>query len=47
MNDFVDTPPFLRIALWIAMETMHLHIAGISFFLSFFFFFLHLAGLKV
>ena len=33
MNDFVVTPPFLRIALWVAMETMHLHIAGISFFL--------------
>ena len=34
MNDFVVTPPFLRIALWVAMETMHLHIAGISFFLE-------------
>ena len=33
MNDFVVTPPFLRIALCVAMETMHLHIAGISFFL--------------
>ena len=35
MNDFVVTPPFLRIALWVAMETMHLHIPGISFFLKF------------
>ena len=33
MNDFLVTPPFLRIALWVAMETMHLHIAGISFLL--------------
>ena len=39
MNDFVVTPPFLRIALWVAMETMHLHIAGISFFLRLNFFF--------
>ena len=38
MNDFVVTPPFLRIALWVAMETMHLHIAGISFFLRLNFF---------
>ena len=29
---FVDTPPFRRIALWVAMETMHLDIARISFF---------------
>ena len=35
MNDFVVTPRFLTIALWVAMETMHLHIAGISFFLRF------------
>ena len=34
MNDFVVIPPFLRIALWVAMETMHLHIAGLSFFLE-------------
>ena len=33
MNDFLVTPPFLRIALWDAKETMHLHIARISFFL--------------
>ena len=38
MNDFVVTPPFLRIALWAAMETMHLHISGISFFWSLNFF---------
>ena len=29
---FVGTPPFTRIALWVAMETMHLGIARISFF---------------
>ena len=34
MNDFVVTPPFWRFALWVAMETMHLHIAGTSFFLE-------------
>ena len=45
MNDFVVTPPFLRIALWVAMETMHLHIAGISFFLRLKFY-LHSAGPK-
>ena len=33
MNDFVVAYTFLRIALWVAMETMHLHIAGISFFM--------------
>ena len=31
---FVGTPPFTRIALWVAMETMHLDIARISFFLG-------------
>ena len=31
---FVGTPPFRRIALWVAMETMHLNIARISFFLG-------------
>ena len=30
---FVGTRPFRRIALWVAMETMHLDIARISFFL--------------
>ena len=28
---FVGTPPFRRIALWVAMETVHLDIARISF----------------
>ena len=28
---FVGTPPFWRIALWVAMETMHLDITRISF----------------
>ena len=32
MNDFVVAYTFLGSALWVAMETMHLHIAGISFF---------------
>ena len=45
MYDFVVTSPFLRIALLVAMETMHLHIAGISFFLRLNFF-LHSAGPK-
>ena len=27
MSTFVGTPPFLRNALWVAMETMHFHIA--------------------
>ena len=31
---FVGTPPFWRIALWVAMKTMHLDIAKISFFLG-------------
>ena len=34
MSDFVGTTPFLKIALWVAMETMHFHIAGISIFLE-------------
>ena len=29
---YVGTPPFKRIALWVAMETMRLDIARISFF---------------
>ena len=35
MIDFahVGTPPFLRIAFWVAMETMHFRIAQISFFM--------------
>ena len=32
MIDFVGTPPFRRIALWAAMETMHLNIARITLF---------------
>ena len=31
---FVGTPPFRRIALLVAMETMHLDIARISFFIG-------------
>ena len=31
MTDFVGTPPFLRIALWVAMVTMHFHIAQTCF----------------
>ena len=27
---FVGTPPFKRIALWVAMETMHLDMARIK-----------------
>ena len=38
MNDFVVILPCLRIALLVAIETMHLHIAGISFFLKLNFF---------
>ena len=30
MIDFVDTPPFRRIALWVVMETMHLNEARIN-----------------
>ena len=35
MIDFVHVgvPPFLRIAFWVAMETMHFCIAQISFFM--------------
>ena len=33
MTDFVDTPPCLRVTLWVVMETMHLHVAKISVFL--------------
>ena len=31
---FVSTPPFRRISLWVAIETMHLDLARISFFLG-------------
>ena len=44
MNDCLVIPPFLRIVLWVAMETMHLHIAVISFLEVKLF--LHSAGLK-
>ena len=30
---YVGTLPFLRIAFWVAMETMHFRIAQISFFM--------------
>ena len=33
MIDFVDTPPFLRMALRVAMVAMHFHIAQTSLFL--------------
>ena len=38
MIDFVGTPLFLKIILWIAMETMHFRITGISLFLRTIFF---------
>ena len=34
MIDFVDTPPFLRSALRVAMATMHFHIAQTNLFLE-------------
>ena len=34
MIDYVDTPPFLRIALRVAMTTMHFHIAQTDLFLK-------------
>ena len=37
MIDFVYTPPFLRIALQVAMATMHFHIAQPGFFMKKFF----------
>ena len=33
MSTFVGTPPFLGNALWVAMETMHFHIAHTKNFL--------------
>ena len=45
MIDFVDTPPFLRIALRVAMATMHFHIAQTNLFLEEQFF-LHLRYLR-
>ena len=38
MIDFVDSPPFLRIALRVAMATMHFHIAQTNLFLEELFF---------
>ena len=37
MIDFVDTPPFLRTALQVAMATMHFHIAKTGLFMQNFF----------
>ena len=37
MIDFVNTPPFLRIALQVAMATMHFHIAQTGLFMVIFF----------
>ena len=34
MIDFVGTPPFFKIALWVTMETMHFHIAQTGLFLE-------------
>ena len=34
MIDFVDTSPFLRIALQVAMTTMHFHIAQTGLFMG-------------
>ena len=34
MIDFVDTSPFLRIALQVAMATMHFHIAQTGLFMG-------------
>ena len=36
MNDFVGAPPFLRIALRVAMATMHFHILAQTGFWNFF-----------
>ena len=38
MIDFVDTYPFLRIALLVAMATMHFHIAKTGLFMHNIFF---------
>ena len=34
MIDFVDKPPFLRIALQVAMATMHFHMAKTGLFMG-------------
>ena len=44
MIDFVDTTPFLRIALQVAMATMHFQIAQTGLFMGIFF--LHSGGPK-
>ena len=36
MSDFVGTSPFLKIALRVAIETMHFHIGGMIFLGIFF-----------
>ena len=36
MIDFVDTPQYLRIALHVAMATMHFHIAQTGLFMGIF-----------
>ena len=43
MIDFVDTSPFLRIALKVAMATMHFHIAQTNLFLEELFFALRIS----
>ena len=37
MIDFVNTPPFLRIVLQVALATMHFRIAQTGLFVGFFF----------
>ena len=44
MIDFVDTPQFLRIALQVAMATMHFHIAKTGLFMRIFFAFMGSQG---
>ena len=36
MIDFVDTPPFMRIALQVAVASMHFHIAQTGLFMGIF-----------
>ena len=44
MIDFVNTSPFLKIALQVAMATMHFHIAQTSLFMGIFFAFRGVSG---
>ena len=37
MIDFIGTSSFLRIALWVAMATMHFHIAQTGLFFEHFY----------